>query len=152
MTNAPHKRDKMDKNKKRNKKTTKTSTPTNYCVYVHVCKRTLESWEASRIVFARWKTSRLCAHTRLHTQQHKHTRTERSHIWSARHKIGSWPSVLPWKPCQMLCCDLLILYKRGTLMKLVSLYEKWDRKWNSLGGFHSLPSSGYLSAGFSASF
>lgn len=104
--------------------------------------------EESRIVFAFfcvWKllTFPPCAHTHLHThtQQHKHTHTERSHIRSARHKIGSWPSVLPWKPCQMPCCDSLTLNKRGNLMKLVSLYEKWDRKWNSLVEFHSSPSS-----------
>lgn len=47
LTNAPNKREKMDTNKKRNKekKTTKTSTPTNYCVYVCVRKRALESFE-----------------------------------------------------------------------------------------------------------
>lgn len=83
-----------------------------------------------------------------HIQQHKHTRTEQSNIWSARHKIGSWPSVLPWKPCQMPCCDWPMLNKRRNLVKLVSLYQKWDRKLTSLGNFHSLPSIGYLSSGF----
>lgn len=43
-----------------------------------------------------------------------------------------------------------MLNKRGNLMKLVSLYEKWDRRWNSLGECHSLPSSDYLSPGFPA--
>lgn len=33
-------------------------------------------------------------------------------------------------------------------MKLVSLYEKWDRKWNSLGEFYYLQSFGSLSPGF----
>ncbi len=33
-------------------------------------------------------------------------------------------------------------------MELVSLYEKWDRKWNSLEGVSFLASIGHLSSGF----